>query len=143
MTDQPQQEPPTTVPEAALPAAPPAPTRLGAPVIGAAQWDPRPGDVVRVHQRITETTKKGEEKERLQVFEGTVIARRHGSEPGATFTVRKIATGGFGVERIFPLHAPTVAKVDVVKRIRVRRAKLHYLRQPLKKGKKLQEVAAA
>lgn len=103
-------------------------------------WNPQPGEVVRVHQRVKETTTKGEEKERVQVFEGTVIARRHGSEPGATFTVRKIAHG-VGVERIFPLWAPTIANVETVKRYRVRRAKLHYLREKLKKGKKLREVA--
>ncbi len=102
--------------------------------------DPRPGQVVRVHQRVKETNTKGEEKERVQVFEGIVIARRHGNEPGATFTVRKVSHG-VGVERIFPLHAPTIAKVEVVKRYQVRRAKLHYLREHLKKGKKLQEVA--
>lgn len=103
------------------------------------QWDPQPGEVVRVHQRVKEITPKGEEKERIQVFEGTVIARRHGKEPGATFTVRKIAHG-VGVERIFPLHTPTIAKVERVKRYRVRRAKLHYLRRKFKKGKKLREV---
>ena len=104
------------------------------------QWDPQPGQVVRVHQRIKETTSKGEDKERIQIFEGIVIARRHGKEAGATFTVRKIAHG-IGVERIFPLHAPTIAKVEAVKQYVVRRAKLHYLRDHLKKGKKLQEVA--
>src|SRR3989338_37591 len=102
-------------------------------------WNPQPGEVVRVHQRVKETNAKGEEKERVQVFEGTVIARRHGSEPGATFTVRKIAHG-VGVERIFPLWAPTIANVETVKRYRVRRAKLHYLREKLKKGKKMREV---
>ena len=103
------------------------------------QWDPQPGQVVRVHQRIKETTSKGEDKERIQIFEGIVIARRHGKEAGATFTVRKIAHG-IGVERIFPLHAPTVAKVEVVKQYRVRRAKLSYMRG--KYQKKLQEVTA-
>ncbi|MFH1430275.1 MAG: 50S ribosomal protein L19 [Candidatus Uhrbacteria bacterium] len=103
-------------------------------------WDPKPGQVVRVHLRIKETTKKGLEKERLQVFEGMVIARRHGNEPGATFTVRKDAKG-FGVERIFPIHAPTIAKVEVVKQVRVRRAKLHHLRGKFKK--KLKEITKA
>ena len=103
-------------------------------------WDPQPGQVVKVHLRVKETASKGEEKERIQVFEGTVIARRHGKEAGATFTVRKIAHG-VGVERIFPLHAPTIAKVETVKRYRVRRAKLHFLRDKLKKGKKMREVA--
>lgn len=132
MDDTPREVTPTV-------AAPVPAPRSGVPEVGAPRFDPCPGDVVRVHQRIRETTTKGEEKERIQVFEGTVIARRHGSEPGATFTVRKIAHG-VGVERIFPLHAPTVANVETVKRYRVRRAKLHYLRSKLKKGKKLREV---
>lgn len=122
---------------------PAAPQREGVPMTGAPAWDPQPGQVVRVHQRIKETTKKGQEKERLQVFEGIVIARRHGSEPGATFTVRKDIKGGYAVERIFPLHAPTVAKVEVVKAFRTRRAKLHFLRDRLKKGKKLREIETA
>lgn len=104
----------------------------------APQWDPKPGAVVRVHQRVKETNAKGEEKERIQVFEGIVIARRHGSEPGATFTVRKDVKG-YGVERIFPLFAPTIAKVETVKQYRTRRAKLHHLRGTY--GKKMKEVA--
>ncbi|MDO8425082.1 MAG: 50S ribosomal protein L19 [bacterium] len=119
----------------------PKPTREGAAIPGTPAWDPQPGQVVRVHLRITETTKKGQEKERLQAFEGTVIARNHGSEAGSTFTVRKEIKGGYAVERIFPIFAPTIAKVEVIKQFRVRRAKLHFLRARLKKGKKLQEVA--
>ncbi len=103
------------------------------------QWNPRPGEVVKVHQRVKEMTSKGEEKERIQIFEGIVIARRHGNEPGATFTVRKVSQG-IGVERIFPLRAPTIAKVETVKRYQVRRAKLHHLRG--KYGKKMKEIAA-
>ena len=99
--------------------------------------DPKPGQVVRVHLRVKETNTKGEEKERLQAFEGIVIARRHGKEAGATFTVRKISHG-VGVERIFPLHAPTIAKIETVKQFAVRRAKLHYLRG--KYQKKMHEV---
>ncbi|MBI4434003.1 50S ribosomal protein L19 [Candidatus Uhrbacteria bacterium] len=110
----------------------PTPVPEAAPV-----WNPQPGDVVRVHQRVKEANAKGEEKERIQVFEGTVIARRHRKEAGATFTVRKIAHG-IGVERIFPLHAPTVANVEVTKHFKVRRAKLHHLRG--KYQKKLKEV---
>lgn len=112
------------------------PTRME--TASTSQWDPQPGQVVQVHLRVKETTSKGEEKERTQIFEGTVIARRHGKEAGATFTVRKIAHG-IGVERIFPLHAPTIAKVDVVKQYKARRAKLHYLRG--KYQKKLKEIA--
>lgn len=85
--------------------------------------DIRPGDTVRVHQKIEE---KG--KTRIQVFEGLVLARKHHTEPGATFTVRKV-TSGVGVERIFPLFAPMIEKVEVVKRARVRRAKLYYIRE--------------
>ncbi len=84
------------------------------------------GDTVRVHVKVVEG-----EKERIQVFEGTVIARK-GSLNGETFTVRKMSYG-VGVERIFPLHSPIVTKIDVVRQGRVRRAKLYYLRE--KKGK--------
>lgn len=82
----------------------------------------RPGDTVCVSQKIEE---KG--KTRLQVFKGLVLARRHGNEPGATFTVRKV-TGGIGVEKIFPLYSPTIDKIEIVKRAKVRRAKLYYIR---------------
>lgn len=82
----------------------------------------RPGDTVRVHQKIEE---KG--KTRLQVFEGTVLARKHGDEPGATFTVRKVASG-VGVEKIFPLYSPLIDKIEIVKRSKVRRAKLYFIR---------------
>ena len=84
------------------------------------------GDSVRVHVRVIEG-----EKERIQVFEGVVIARKGGSNR-ETFTVRKISYGT-GVERIFPLHSPMVEKIDVVRLGRVRRAKLYYLRS--KKGR--------
>jgi large subunit ribosomal protein L19 len=84
------------------------------------------GDTVRVHVRVVEG-----EKERIQVFEGVVIARKGGSNR-ETFTVRKISYGT-GVERIFPLHSPMLDKIDVVRAGRVRRAKLYYLRQ--KKGR--------
>lgn len=80
-----------------------------------------PGDTVRVLYRVREGS-----KERIQVFEGVCIGRRGGGL-GETFTVRKIS-GGIGVERVFPLHAPTVGGVEVVRRGRVRRAKLYYLR---------------
>ena len=80
-----------------------------------------PGDTVRVLYRVREG-----EKERIQAFEGVCLGRRGGGI-GETFTVRKIS-GGIGVERIFPLHAPTVKGIEVVRRGRVRRAKLYYLR---------------
>lgn len=84
------------------------------------------GDTVRVHVKVVEG-----EKERIQVFEGIVIARK-GSRNSETFTVRKLSYG-VGVERIFPVHSPTIARVDVVRQGKVRRAKLYYLRT--KKGK--------
>ncbi|OGG52781.1 50S ribosomal protein L19 [Candidatus Kaiserbacteria bacterium RIFCSPHIGHO2_02_FULL_55_25] len=84
--------------------------------------DLRVGDTVRVHQKIEE---KG--KTRIQVFEGLVLARKHGTEAGGTFTVRRVASG-VGVEKIFPLYSPMIDKVEVVKRSRVRRAKLYYIR---------------
>lgn len=80
------------------------------------------GDTVKVHQRIQD---KG--KTRVQIFEGIVLARKHGSEPGATFTVRKMASG-VGVEKIFPLYSPNIDKIEIVKRSRVRRAKLYFIR---------------
>ncbi len=81
-----------------------------------------PGDSVKVHTRVVEG-----DKERVQIFAGIVIARRNGSNLNAAFTVRKISYGE-GVERVFPLHTPRISKIEVVKRGKVRRAKLHYLR---------------
>jgi len=83
----------------------------------------RAGDVIKVHQIIHE---KG--KIRLQVFEGIVLARKHGTEAGATFTVRKV-TEGVGVERIFPLFSPMIDKIETVRTSKVRRAKLYYIRE--------------
>ena len=91
-----------------------------------------PGDTVRVLYRVREG-----DKERIQAFEGICIARRGGGV-GETFTVRKIS-GGIGVERIFPLHAPTVGGVEVVRRGRVRRAKLYYLRNLRGKAARIQQ----
>ena len=85
--------------------------------------DLRPGDTVRVHQKIEE---KG--KTRIQVFEGLVLARKHGTEAGATFTVRRVSSG-VGIEKIFPLCSPMIDKIEVTKRTRVRRAKLYYIRE--------------
>lgn len=84
--------------------------------------DIRPGMTLKVHQKITEGAKT-----RTQVFEGVVIARKHGSGPSATITVRKVSNG-IGVERIFPLHLPTIEKFEVARISKVRRAKLYYLR---------------
>ena len=82
----------------------------------------RVGDTVRVFQKIKEGAKF-----RTQVFEGIIIARKHGSQAGATITVRRVS-GEFGVERVFPLYLPTIEKIEVVKHSKVRRAKLYYLR---------------
>ena len=92
----------------------------------------RPGDTIRVHVMIKEG-----DKERLQAFEGTVIAR-HNSGMGETITVRKVSFGQ-GVERIFPVHAPVVDHIDVVRTGRVRRAKLYYLRGLKGKAARLRE----
>jgi large subunit ribosomal protein L19 len=92
----------------------------------------RPGDTLRVSVRVREG-----EKERLQAFEGVCIARR-GSGVSRTFTVRKVSNG-VGVERIFPLHSPSVADITVVRRGRVRRAKLYYLRNLTGKATRIRE----
>ncbi|MBP5177726.1 MAG: 50S ribosomal protein L19 [Clostridia bacterium] len=91
------------------------------------------GDTVRVYVKVIEGT-----KERLQAFEGIVIAKRHGGI-SETFTVRRLSFG-IGVERTFPVHSPKIAKVDVVKRGKVRRAKLYYLRGRTGKAAKIKEV---
>ena len=90
------------------------------------------GNTVRVHVRIKEG-----ERERIQMFEGTVIAKKHGGI-AETFTVRRMSHG-VGVERVFPLHSPTVAKVEVVRKGRVRRGKLYYLRDRVGKAAKVKE----
>ena len=95
-----------------------------------------PGDTVRVLYNVREGT-----KERIQVFEGVCISRR-GAGMGETFTVRKIS-GGVGVERVFPIHAPTVTAVEVVRRGRVRRAKLYYLRGLRGKAARIREKRTA
>ena len=89
--------------------------------------DVKPGDTVKVYERFFDR-----EKERVQVFEGIVLARKHGNEAGATITVRRVLNG-IGVEKTFPLHSPTVKKIEVVRRSKVRRAKLYYLRHLVKK----------
>ena len=89
----------------------------------------KPGMVVKVHQKIKELNTKGEEKERIQIFEGTIIAAKHGQEAGGTITVRKVASG-VGVEKIFPVHSPVIDKIEVVKQYEVSRSKLNFLRDP-------------
>ena len=83
----------------------------------------RSGDTVRVWQKIKEG-----EKTRLQAFEGLILARKHGDEPGATFTVRKVIDG-VGVERIFPLYSPMIDEIETVRRSKVRRSKLYFVRE--------------
>ena len=90
------------------------------------------GSTVRVHVKIREG-----ERERIQVFEGTIIAKR-GSGVSSTFTVRRVAYG-VGVERVFPVHSPNVAKVEVVRNGKVRRSKLYYLRDRVGKSAKVKE----
>jgi large subunit ribosomal protein L19 len=90
------------------------------------------GDTIRVHNKIKEG-----EKERIQIFEGTVIAKRNGGI-SETFTVRRVAYG-VGVEKTFPIHSPNVAKVEVVRVAKVRRAKLFYLRDRVGKAAKTKE----
>jgi len=87
------------------------------------ELDLRAGDSVRVWQKIKE-----KDKFRLQAFEGLVLARKHGTQAGATFTVRKVVDG-VGVERIFPLYSPSIDKVELIKRSKVRRAKLYFIRE--------------
>lgn len=103
-------------------------------------FDLRPGDTVRVVQKITERIvekDKVKEKKRLQAFEGLVLCRKHGREAGGTFTVRRVIDG-VGVERIFPLYAPTIDTIEVLKRAAVRRAKLYYIRR--KAAKEIRKV---
>ncbi len=83
----------------------------------------RSGDTVRVWQKIKE-----KEKTRLQAFEGLVLSRKHGTEAGATFTVRKVMDG-VGVEKIFPIYSPIVDKIEILRRSKVRRAKLYFVRE--------------
>ena len=99
------------------------------------------GWAVKVHQKIKEG-----EKTRVQAFEGTVIAKKHGNEAGGTVTIRRVS-GGIGVEKVFPLHLPSIEKVQVLKKPKVRRAKLYYLRdkssREIKKKMKQQGVSVS
>lgn len=101
--------------------------------------DLRPGDTIKVHQKIKEGG-----KERIQIFEGIIIAKKHGKGISATITVRKIVDG-VGVERIYPMHSPAIEKIEVMAHGKVRRAKLYYLKEAKGKKSKLKrkEFAAA
>ena len=94
--------------------------------------DFRPGDTVKVHARIKEG-----QKERIQVFQGVVIRKRKGNT-GATFTVRKVSYG-IGVERIFPLHSPSIDRIEILSRGKVRRGRLYYLRKLTGKAARIKE----
>jgi len=111
--------------------------------------DVRPGDTVKVYQKLSisesaiksakktaDEKKKG--KEKIQIFEGLVLARKHGKGISSTITVRKLI-GGIGVEKIFPLHLPSIEKIEIIHRGKVRRAKLYYLRERVGKKAKLRK----
>jgi large subunit ribosomal protein L19 len=100
---------------------------------GKRRWDIKPGMTVKVHQKIREITPKGEEKERVQIFEGIIIGIR-GAGASRTFTVRKDSYG-IGVEKIFPMDLPTIVNVEPVKQAKVRRAKLYNIKNYTKKLK--------
>ena len=108
---------------------------------GRAKLGIRPGDTVRVVQNIVELKKgRGTDKKektvknaRTQVFEGLVLSSKHGSEAGATFTVRAVLSG-IGVEKIFPLYSPSIESIEIVKRSKVRRAKLYFIREKAAKA---------
>jgi len=101
-------------------------------VVNRKSLDIRSGDTIRVWQKIIE-----KDKTRLQAFEGLVIAVKHGKEAGATFTVRRVASG-VGVEKIFPLYSPMIDSVETLKRSKVRRAKLYHIRDKASKEIKRQ-----
>jgi len=101
----------------------------------------KPGMTVRIHQKIKETNSKGEEKERIQYFEGMIIAKKHGKEAGGTITVRKVSNG-VGLEKIFPLNLPAIDKIEIKKIAEVRRAKLYFLKKGYKKRLKEKVVKA-
>lgn len=101
----------------------------------------RPGQTIRVHERIVDVSPKGEERQRIQVFEGIILGIR-GAGISKSFTIRKVS-GGIGVEKIFPINSPVIAKIELVKTARVRRAKLSFLNNLKRRFKrKLKETYA-
>jgi len=100
----------------------------------------KPGMTVRIHQKIKELNMKNEEKERVQYFEGIIIALRRNKLTGGTITVSKV-TDGVGVEKIFPINLPTITKIELKKQAEVRRAKLYFLTRGYKKKLKEKKIA--
>jgi large subunit ribosomal protein L19 len=102
--------------------------------------DIRPGQTVRLHERIKDISPKGEERERIQMFEGIILGMK-GSGISRTITIKKISKGNYAVEKIFPINSPVVSKIELVKTAKVRRAKLNYLKNPKRRFKrKLRET---
>lgn len=99
----------------------------------------KPGMTVKVYQKIKELNLKGEEKERVQFFEGIIVVKKHGKETGGSITVRKMSNG-IGVEKIFPLNLPTIDKIEVKKVAKTRRAKLGFLKKGFKRKLKEKTV---
>ncbi len=97
--------------------------------------DLKPGMTVKVHQKIKDVNAKGQEKERIQVFEGIILAKRGKTLDNCRILVRKVASNHIGVEKIFPLASPTIIKIEPVKQAKVRRAKLYFLRNYRKRLK--------
>lgn len=104
--------------------------------------DIQPGDTIKVHQKIKEQSKKAKQgkQERIQVFEGVILAIKHGNGISGTITVRKMV-GDVAVERIFPIHSPNIEKIEIVQRGKRRKAKLYYLRDRIGKKAKLKRRA--
>lgn len=89
----------------------------------------KPGMHLKIYQRITEIGSKGEEKSRLQMFEGLCIARKHGNQAGGTFTVRKVTKTGHIIEKIYPIYLPTLEKIELYKTYTARKSKLYFVRK--------------
>ncbi len=100
----------------------------------------KPGMTVRVYQKIKELNMKKEEKERIQYFEGIIIAKKHNTEAGGSITVHRVVNG-IGVEKIFPLNLPTITRIEIKKQAKVRRSKLYFLKRGYKKRLKEKKVS--
>ena len=112
--------------EETTPSLPPEQEEIAVETKEIKKEDLKPGMTICIHERIKDVSAKGEERERIQIFQGMIIAMRGGSI-SRTMTVRKV-TGGFGVEKIYPLHSPVIIKLELVKQAKTRRAKLSYLK---------------